>query len=125
MLTAYTLQRTELPKSLLGEASRYAVNQWPELARYAKASYGRIRIDNNPVERGIRPTKLGMRNWLFIGHPSAGWRSAVIYSVVGTCKPIHVNPEAYLVWVLPKLAAATTKTAAGLLPHDFAKHQLG
>ena len=35
--------------------------------------YGRIRIDNNPVERGIRPTKLGMRNWLFIGHPSAGW----------------------------------------------------
>ena len=39
-----------------------------------QASYGRIRIDNNPIERGIRPTKLGMWNWLFIGHPSAGWR---------------------------------------------------
>lgn len=117
------LQRTELPRSLLGEAARYAVNQWRELARYAKAAYGHIRIDNNPVERGIRPTKLGLKNWLFIGHPDAGWRSAVIYSVVGTCKLLHVNPEAYLAWVLPKLAAATTKTAGGLLPHDFAALQ--
>lgn len=60
----------------------------------------------------------------FIGHPSAGWRSAVIYSIVGTCKLINVNPEAYLAWVLPKLAAATTKTTDGLLPHDFAERQL-
>lgn len=50
------LQRSELPRSLLGEAARYAVNQWPALARYAKAAYGHVRIDNNPVERGIRPT---------------------------------------------------------------------
>jgi uncharacterized membrane protein len=77
-------QKTALPKSALGEAARYATNQWPELSRYAKAANGRIRIDNNPVERGIRPTKLGMRNWMFIGHPNAGWRSAVIYSIVGT-----------------------------------------
>lgn len=114
------IQQRELPKSLLGEAARYAVNQWPELARYAKASFGHIRIDNNPVERGIRPTKLGMRNWLFIGHPDAGWRSAVIYSIVGSCKLLGVNPHSYLKWVLPQLAAATTKTARGLLPHDFA-----
>ena len=75
---------------------------------------------NNPVERGIRPTKLGAKNWLFIGHPDAGWRSAVVYSIVGTCKLAGVNPEHYLRWVLPKLAAATTSTAKNLLPHDFA-----
>jgi hypothetical protein len=113
-------QRNTLPKSALGEAARYAVNLWPELARYAKAGNGHIRIDNNPVERGIRPTKLGMKNWLFIGHPDAGWRSAVIYSIVGTCRLLNVNPEAYLTWVLPKLSTATTKTATGLLPHDYA-----
>lgn len=113
-------QKSALPKSALGEAARYATNQWPELARYAKAANGRIRIDNNPVERGIRPTKLGMRNWMFIGHPNAGWRSAVIYTIVGTCKLLNINPECYLTWVLPKLAAATTKTATGLLPHDYA-----
>jgi transposase len=113
-------QKAALPKSALGEAARYAINQWPELSRYAKAANGRIRIDNNPVERGIRPTKLGMRNWMFIGHPNAGWRSAVIYTIVGTCKLLNINPENYLTWVLPRLAAATTKTATGLLPHDYA-----
>ena len=61
-----------------------------------------------------------MRNWLFIGHPDAGWRSAVVYSVVGTCRLLSVNPEDYLNWVLPKLAVATTKNTAGLLPHDYA-----
>jgi transposase len=115
--------RRVLPKSALGEAARYALNQWPELARYAKARHGAVRIDNNPVERGIRPTKLGAKNWMFIGHPDAGWRSAVIYAVVGTCKLLNVNPEAYLNWV-PKLASATTKTSSGLLPHDYAGLQL-
>ena len=65
--------------------------------------------------------KVGLRNWLFIGHPAAGWRSAVIYSVVGTCRLLGVNPEAYISWVLPLLAAATNKTAQNLLPHDFAR----
>jgi len=112
-------RRTTLPNSTLGEAARYAVNLWPELARYAKASNGRVRIDNNPVERSIRPTKLGMKNWLFIRHPDAGWRSAVICSIAGTCRLLDVTPEAYLNWVLPKLAAATTNQVPGLLPHDY------
>jgi hypothetical protein len=61
-----------------------------------------------------------MKNWMFVGHPNAGWQSAVIYSITGTCELLKIDPHAYLVWVLPKLAAATTKTATGLLPHDFA-----
>jgi transposase len=112
-------QKVALPKSALGEAARYAANQWLELSRYAKAANGKIRIDNNPVERGIRPTKLGMRNWMFIGRSDAGWRSAAIYTIVGTCNLLNVTPKRYLAWVLPKLAAATTKTATGLLPHDY------
>jgi hypothetical protein len=47
----------------------------------------------------------------------------VIYSVVGTCRLLGVNPEAYMLWVLPKLAAATNRTAVNLLPHDFARLQ--
>lgn len=105
----------------LREAVTYAKNRWPNLARYAKVDCGHIHIDQNPIERCFRPTKVGLRNYLFIGHPNAGWRSAVIYSVVGTCRLIGVNPEAYIRWVLPKLAAATNKTADELLPHDFAR----
>src|SRR6267143_1018583 len=65
--------------------------------------------------------KVGLRNYLFIGHPAADWRSAVVYSVVATCKLLGVNRENYIAWVLPKLAAATNKTATRLLPHDFAQ----
>jgi hypothetical protein len=89
--------------------------------RYAKVGFGHVNIDNNPIEGTFRPTKVGLRNYLFIGHPAAGWRSAVVYSVVATCKLLGVNPENYLTWVLPKLAAATNKTATGLLPHDYAR----
>lgn len=114
------VRRDVLPQSALGKAAGYALNHWPALCRYAQSGFGHVLIDNNSVERGIRPTKLGAKNWLFIGHPDAGWRSAVIYSVIGTCQLLDVNPERYLAWVLPKLAAATNHTAVNLLPHDFA-----
>jgi transposase len=107
----------------LREAVTYATGRWAHLAAYAKVDHGDINIDQNPIERCFRPTKVGLRNYLFIGHPRAGWRSAVIYSVIGTCRLLGVNPEEYLRWVLPKLAAATNKTATGLLPHDFQRLQ--
>jgi len=114
------LERTAPASGNLRDAVTYANNRWPHLARYAKVGFGHVNIDNNRIEGTFRPTKIGLRNYLFIGHPAAGWRSAVIYSVVATCKLLGVNPENYIAWVLPKLAAATNKTATGLLPHDYA-----
>lgn len=104
----------------LREAVVYANHRWRNLARYAHINHGHILIDQNSIERCFRPGKIGLRNYLFIGHPDAGWRSAVLYSVIGTCRLVGVNPETYIHWVLPKLAAATNSTATGLLPHDFA-----
>jgi transposase len=83
--------------------------------------FGHVHIDQNAIERCFRPTKIGLKNYLFIGHPSAGWRSAVIYSVVGTCRLLGVNPSAYLRWVLPKLAAAKYGSPKNILPHHFAR----
>lgn len=111
---------TALPKSAIGKAAAYALGRWHELTRYAQSGFGHVEIDNNPVERNIRPAALGRKNWLFIGHPDAGWIAGVLYSVVGTCSLARVNPENYLNWVLPQLAAATNHTATGLLPHDYA-----
>jgi len=77
------------------------------------------------MENCFRPTKIGLKNYMFIGNPRAGWVSAVLYTVIGTCRLVGVNPEEYLRWVLPQLAAGTNRsTASGLLPHDFARlHQ--
>jgi len=115
------LQRTAPPTGNLRDAVTYANNRWPHLVRYAKAGFGHVHIDNNRMEEKFRPTKVGLRNYLFIGHPAAGWRSAVIYTVVANCKLVGVNPENYIAWVLPKLAAATNRTATGLLPQDYAR----
>ncbi len=113
------IAETELPQSRLGKAAAYALARWQTLTRYAEPSMGQVPIDQNSVERGIRPTKLGAKNWLYIGHPDAGWRSAVIYSITGTCKLLKINPVDYLTWVLTRLAAATSGQADGLLPHDY------
>lgn len=110
-----------LPQSRIGLAADYALSRWNALTRFAQPDYGHVEIDNNPIENCVRPTALGKRNWLFIGHPDAGWKSAVLYSVLGTCKLLKVNPTHYLAWVLPRLAAATNRDAQrGLLPHDYA-----
>jgi hypothetical protein len=114
------LERTAPPTGNLRDAVTYANNRWAHLVRYAKVGFGDVHIDNNRMEEKFRPTKVGLRNYLFIGHPAADWRSAVIYTVVANCKLVGVNPQSYIAWVLPKLAAATNQTATGLLPHDYA-----
>jgi transposase len=108
-----------LPASGIGKAAAYALERWAQLEQFAQPGFGHVLIDNNPTERQIRPTALGRKNWLFIGHPDAGWRSAVIYSVLGTCKLARVNPQDYLVWALERLARATNQSVGALLPADY------
>jgi hypothetical protein len=55
----------------------YFLNDYDALVGYLKD--GRFEIDNNLVENDIRPAAVGRKRWLFIGHPDAGWRSAVIW----------------------------------------------
>jgi transposase len=109
-----------LPQSVLGKAIAYCLPRWNALSLYAEPGYGHVLIDNNPTERQIRPTKLGLRNWLFVGHPDAGNNPAVLYSIIGTCKLLQVDPWAYFNWALPGLAAATNQTAPNFTPQRFA-----
>ena len=67
-----------LPQSPLGKAVKYALAEGEPLNRYLED--GRLEIDNNLTENAIRPSAIGKKNWLFIGHPDAGWRSAVLYA---------------------------------------------
>jgi len=67
------------------------------------------RLDNNLVENAIRPTVLGRKNWLFIGHPQAGQRSAIIYSLVVSCQRHGKDPLDYLRDVLRRLPLMTNQ----------------
>ena len=95
------------PKSQLGEACGYLLAQWAPLT--AHLDHGQTRLDTNLIENAIRPTKLGAKNWLFIGHPDAGEHSAIIYSIVGSCRRHGIDPLAYLRDVLTRLPAMTNQ----------------
>ena len=69
--------QTHLPQSSMGKALRYFPNEYTALVGYLRCP--EFRIDNNLVENGVRPSAVGRRRWLFIGHPDAGWRSAVLH----------------------------------------------
>jgi len=80
---------------------------------------GRLEIDNNLTENAIRPSAVGKKNWLFIGHPDAGWRSAVIYSIVVSCQRRGIEPWDYLRDVLTRLPAMKHSEISGLLPANW------
>ena len=107
-------QEKVLPQSPLGKAVRYCLSEWKPLNRYL--SDGRLEIDNNLTENAIRPSAVGKKNWLFIGHPDAGWRSAVIYSIVVSCQRRAIDPWQYLSDVLKRLPALKQTELHTLLP---------
>ena len=110
-------QFKHLPKSLTGKAIAYTLNLLEQLAHYTDD--GRVEIDNNLVENTIRPTAIGKKNWLFFGSETAGWQSAVIYSIVETCRKLGINPQEYLLDILPRLPHITNHQARELTPKKW------
>jgi len=112
------LRRKVLPRSGLGKACDYLLGQWKPLR--AVVDHGEVRIDNNLVENAIRPSAIGKKNWLFIGHPDAGQRSAILYSIVVSCQRHGIDPAAYLRDVLGRLCAMTNQDdLTSLLPCNW------
>jgi len=94
-------QAGALPKSPLGEAVGYALSNWAALMRYTEQGY--LAIDNNLAERALRQVVVGRANWQFCGSAEGGRTAAALYSVVGTCKHLGIDPFAYLREALPAL----------------------
>jgi transposase len=105
------------PTSAMGSAISYTLSLWPQLLRYRDD--GRLEIDNNLVENAIRPTALGKKNWLFIGHPEAGERSAILYTLLENCRRRGINPLEYLHDVLSRLPAMTNRQTRSLTPANW------
>lgn len=112
-----------LPSSPLGEALTYIRNRWEFLESYAQEGNGEVEIDNNFVENSIRPTAIGKKNWLFIGHPKAGQTSAIIYTIIENCRMHGIDPFAYLVDVLPRIQDYPVNRISELLPRQWEKAQ--
>ena len=110
-----------LPKSPIGKALAYSIERWDKLSLYT--TDGMLNIDNNPVENSIRPVAIGRKNYLFCGSHDAAKRTAMLYSLLGTCKMHGVNPFVWLKDILERTPSFPIKNIKELLPHTWAQAQ--
>jgi transposase len=102
------------PKSILGKAVNYCLNQWYKLEGFMLD--GRLEISNNRSERAIKNLIIGRKNWLFADTPSGATSSAIIYSISETAKANNLNVYQYFVYILRKLPHINDKDICQLLP---------
>ena len=109
------------PKSALGEAISYTLTRWDKLCAYV--TNGMYNIDNNPVERSIRPITLGRKNWLFIKNDESGEDLAVISTLIQTCELLGINPKDWLSNTFSKIAGRNNYDPDTLLPHCYVENK--
>ena len=106
-----------LPSAHITSAIGYSLERWDRLCYYT--TDGKLKPDNNPVERSIRPISLGRKNFLFAGSHRGAQRLAIIYSLIGTCKLNNVNPYEWLKDVIGKINSYPVNKVHELLPHNW------
>ena len=95
----------------------YALRNWVALTRYAED--GRVKIDNNGAEQALRPIVLGRKNWLFAGSEAAAHRTAILCSLVQTCKHLQINPFVYLRDVIERVSTHPARRVLELTPREW------
>lgn len=110
-------QPLHVPKSPMGAAVRYTVNQWDYLCRFLNDP--KIRLDNNISESALRVIALGRDNFRWVGNDQAGDNLAILQTVVHTCVACGVNPQEYLTDVLIRVASHPASAIDELLPMNW------
>jgi transposase len=112
------LRKITLPKSALGQAITYTLNQWSALRRCF--DYPEVELSNNLAENSMRPVALGRKNWLHVGSAKSGPKVAAILSVVESCRRLGLPVKDYLLTVLPGMARRNLSDVAKLTPARWA-----
>jgi transposase len=104
---------TSIPANKFRKAVTYTATRWEALLECLR--HGHTRLDTNLLESKFRPTKIGARNWTFIGHPAAGAKSAIIYTLLTCCRMHCIEPRTYFTDLLERLVPAEYRPDAELL----------
>ena len=113
------LRASALPKSALGQAVSYTLNQWSRLRRCF--DYAEVELSNNLAENSMRPVALGRKNWLHVGSAQSGPKVAAILSVVESCRRLRIPVREYLLAVLPGMGRRKLSEVAALTPARWAQ----
>jgi transposase len=103
-----------LPRSPMGAAITYALNQWDALCRYTEQGY--LNIDNNAAERAIKRVAVGRKNWLFAGTDEAGMSHAKLWTLIASAERHGLDPQRYLMSVLAKIGQTKLSELGQFLP---------
>jgi transposase len=103
-----------LPRSPMGGAITYVLNQWAALNRYVEQGY--LKIDNNVAERAVKRVAIGRKNWLFAGHDESGAAYALLWSLLASAERHGLNPQRYLTSVLAKIGQTDPSELEQFLP---------
>jgi hypothetical protein len=112
------LKLTAAGLSCAGGRARH-VRNWVALTRYTED--GRLKPDNNGAEQGMRTIVLGRRNWLFAGSEAAAHRTAILCSLVQTCKHLQINPFVYLRDVIERVSTHPARLVLELTPREWTR----
>lgn len=106
-------------KSPLAKAIRYALGRLPKARAYL--NNGRLELDNNAAERAVKPVAIGRKNWMFAGSEGGGKAMAVAFTLIETAKLNGVDPQAWLSWVLERIADHKINRLDELMPWRYAE----
>ena len=101
----------------IGKSLFYNLSRWNKLIIYATNNF--LNIDNNPVEKSIRPIAVSRKSYLFTGSHAATQRSAIFYSLLDTCKNYNINPVDWLHDVLTRIGDSPINKIKDLLPQNY------
>ena len=101
----------------MAEAIRYALGRMPKARPHL--DNGLLELDNDICERSISPLTLGRKNYLFMGSEGGGKAAAIAYTLIETARMNSVNPEAWLTWVLERIADHKINRIGELAPWNW------
>lgn len=112
------MQPRTLPKSLLGQAVSYTLNQWSKFLTYLDD--GRLENNNNRSERAIKPFVIGRKGWLFADSVAGAEAASTIFSLVETCKHHKIEAYNWFRYVLQKIPLCQSDAEVeALLPFNI------
>lgn len=110
-----------LPRSPMGAAFTYVLNQWEALNAYVREGF--LNIDNNAAERALKRVAIGRKNWMFAGNDAAGGTAARLWSLIASAERHGLDPQGYLTSVLAQLPALPADELGRLLPDAWKKEE--
>jgi transposase len=111
-----------LPRSEMGKAIAYALNQWEALCVYARQGF--LAIDNNASERALKRVAVGRKNWMFAGHDQSAQYHAILWSLIASAERHGIDPQRYLRSVLAKLPFTPADELDQFLPDVWRRDDL-